>query len=306
MTVTELRRTALGCGLSTIAFLYAHSVVAGSATVESADGESMVFEYADGNKLRLNTQQDDTYMVVRDNTLYAVSYNNGQPMVVNASNVMQGFADMAKMTEQAAPSGTTAELVSIKSTGRRETVAGISGEIYEITTREEGRDVTQEVVMSSDARAIEFRDALFTMAQASTRAMDEELQKNSWEFRNELDAMNLGILRYGSEMKIAAIDGDTVASSRFELPAEPVDMSNLGGLMGAFGGAEGNTGTGASGSGSDPASGSGGLFSGMMDKLGGRQDTAEEAADAETEEETTPASQAGEAVGKAFKKLFGD
>ena len=272
--------------------------------MESADGESMVFEYADGNKLRLNTRQDDTYMVVRDNTLYAVSYNNGQPMVVNASNVMQGFASMAKMTEQAAPSGTTAELVSIEATGRRETVAGISGEIYEITTREEGRDVTQEVVMSSDARAIEFRDALFTMAQASLQAMDEELQKNSWEFRNELDAMNLGILRYGSEMKIAAIDGDTVAPSRFELPAEPVDMSNLGGLMGAFGGGAGNTDAGASGSGNDPASGNGGLFSGMMDKIGGRQDTAEQAAEAEKEEEKTPASQAGEAVGRAFKKLL--
>jgi len=306
MNVTGLRKNALSCGLSAIALLYANSVVAGSATVESADGESVVFEYADGDKLRVNTRQDDTYMVVRDSTLYAVSYNNGQPMVVNASNVMQGFADMAKMTEQAAPSGTTAELVSIEATGRRETVAGISGEIYEITTREEGRDVTQEVVMSSDARAIEFRDALFTMAQASIQALDEELQKNSWEFRNELDAMNLGILRYGSEMKIAAIDGNRVAPSRFELPAEPVDMSNLGGLMGAFGGGAGDSDTGASGNDSDPSSDIGGLFSGMMDKLGGRQDTGEQAAEAETEEEKTPASQAGEAVGSAFKKLFGD
>ncbi|MEQ8515517.1 MAG: hypothetical protein RIC38_07930 [Chromatocurvus sp.] len=308
MTLTRLHKHALGCGLSAAALLYANTALAGSATVVSGDGERMVFEYADGDKLRLNTQQDNTYMVVRDNTLYAVSYSNGQPMVVNASTMMKGFANMAKMTEQAAPSGTTAEVVSIKATGRKETVAGITGEIHEITTREDGREVTQEVVMSSDARAIEFRDALFTMVEATIDAVDEELQKNSRDFRNRLGDMNMGILRYGTEMKIAAIDGDTVAASRFELPAKPVDMNDLGGLMGAFGGAssQGSAGSSGGGSAQGTGNGGGGLFSGMMDKLGGAEEPQEEAPARDTAQESTPGSEAGRAVGRAFKKLFGD
>lgn len=301
MALTNSRKCFFGGGLSALALIYATTGLAGSATVESPNGERMVFEYADGNKLRLNTSQQDTYMLVRDNTLFAVSYNNGQPMVVNASTMMKGFADMAKMTEQAAPAGATAEVVSIKATGRRETVAGIDGEIYEITTREEGENISQEVVMSSDARALEFRDALFTMVRASTEAMDEELRRNSEDFRNRLGDMNMGILRYGTEMKISAIDGNTVAASRFELPAKPIDMNDLGGLMGAFSGAASQS-AGGAGESQDAGGGVGGLFSGMMEKLGGNENAAEREAE---EEASNPAAEAGEAAGRAFKKLFG-
>ncbi|MFN2327588.1 MAG: hypothetical protein ABR612_01600 [Chromatocurvus sp.] len=304
MALTNSRKCILGGSLSALALIYANAGLAGSATVESPNGERMVFEYADGNKLRLNTRQQDTYMLVRDNTLFAVSYNNGQPMVVNASTMMKGFADMARMTEQAAPAGATAEVVSIKATGRRETVAGINGEIYEITTREEGENISQEVVMSSDARALEFRDALFTMVRASTESMDEELRRNSEDFRNRLGDMNMGILRYGTEMKIAAIDGSAVAASRFELPAKPIDMNDLGGLMGAFGGAasQGASGTEPDDGSQEAGRGVGGLFSGMMEKLGGNEDATESEAE---EEASNPAAEAGEAVGRAFKKLFG-
>lgn len=304
MISSNSRTIFLGGGLSALALIYASTALAGSATVESPNGERMVFEYADGNKLRLNTPQQDTYMLVRDNTLYAVSYNNGQPMVVNASTMMKGFASMAKMTEQAAPAGATAEVISIEATGRRETVAGIRGEIYKITTREEGDSITQEVVMSSDARALEFRDALFTMIRASTEAMDEELRRNSEDFRKRLGSMNMGILRYGTEMKLAAIDGDTVAAARFELPAKPVDMNDLGGLMGALSGAadQSAAGTDAGEESRDAGSGVGGLFSGMMEKLGGGEDASKSEAE---EDASNPAEEAGEAVGKAFKKLFG-
>lgn len=85
MTLSNLRTTLVRSSLTAIVLVYATNSLAGSATVESPDGTQMVFEYADGNKLRLNMSQDDTYMLVRDNTLFAVSYNEGQPMVVNAS-----------------------------------------------------------------------------------------------------------------------------------------------------------------------------------------------------------------------------
>lgn len=296
MTLSNLRTTLVRSSLTAIVLVYATNSLAGSATVESPDGTQMVFEYADGNKLRLNMSQDDTYMLVRDNTLFAVSYNEGQPMVVNASTMMKGFADLVNMAEQAAPAGATAEVVSIAATGRSETVAGIKGEIYTITTREDGEAVAQEVVMSSDARALEFRDALFTMVRASTANMDEELRRNSDDFRNRLGDMNMGILRYGTEMKVSAIDGSSVAASRFELPAEPIDMSNLGGILSAFGGG------GAADDAEDGESGVGAMFSDMMEKFGTNKDGSEIG---EADKEPGPAAEAGEAVGKAFKKLFG-
>lgn len=295
----------LAGGLSALALLCADIALAGSATVESANGEPVVFEYADGDKLRVNTSEENAYMVVRDNTMYSVIYNDGEPMVVNASTMMKGFADMAGMAGQAAPSGATSEVLSIEATGRRETVAGITGEIHEMTTLEDGREITREVVMSSDPRALELRDAMYTMVRASAGMLDEEGRRNSQDFHDRLGELDMGILRYGTEMRIAAIDGDTVAASRFELPAEPVDMSDLGGLMGAMG----------EGSAPGAGSGRGGMFSGMMERLGGGRVDAEEVeaeaeaeveAEAESEEESSRVEDAGKAVGGALRRLFGD
>ena len=309
MILSNAGKGILGGSAVALLSLYANGTLAGSATVESTNGERMVFEYADGDKLRLNLEQQNGHMIVRENTLYSVSYNNGEPMVINASTMMKGFADMAKITDQAAPSGASAEVVSIEATGRSETVAGISGEIYEITTLEEGREVIREVVMSSDARALEFRDAMFTMMMATAETMDPEILDNSKDFRRQLSDMNMGILRYGEEMTIVAIDGDSVAAARFELPAKPVDMNDLGGLMGAFGGASKQDGAGAGGT----QSGGSGLFSSMMNKSDGepasRAESADQAAPAAEEEpaeDLDPTEKAGRAVGKAFKKLFGD
>ena len=309
MILSNTGKGILGISALALITVYASDTLAGSATVEPANGERMVFEYADGDKLRLNLEQQNIYMIVRDDTLYSVSYNNGEPMVINASTMMKGFADMAEITDQAAPSGASAEVVSIEATGRRETVAGISGEIYEITTVEDGREVTREVVMSSDARALEFRDAMFTMMMATAETMDPEILDNSKDFRRQLGDMNMGILRYGTEMTITAIDGDSVAAARFELPAKPMDMNDLGGLMGAFGGASNQDGDGPGGA----QSGGDGIFSGMMNKSdgepAGREAPAEQAAPApeeETAEDLDPTEKAGRAVGKAFKKLFGD
>jgi hypothetical protein len=304
-----LRLRSLAAVIAGCALLQADGALAGSATIASTGGDSMVFEYADGDKLRINTPQDDTYMVVRDNTLYAVSFNNGQPMVMNASKMMKGFANMAQMTEQATPAAATGELVSIKATGRKETVAGVTGEVYEVRTREDGDEMTREVVMSSDPRALELRDAMFTMARAGSAIIDEEARRNSEDFQARLEDMDMGILRYGSEMTVTSIDGDTVAAARFELPAEPMDMSDLGGLMGAMQGAAGQQG--AAGSSSAPAAqeeSGGGLFSGMMNRITGKAEEKKEQTENRVENEVDGKTDEAidGAIDKAFKKLFGN
>ena len=295
MTMSNPRKLIVGSGLTALSLIYASVALAGSATMESTGGERVVFEYADGNKLRINTSEEGNYMVVRDGTLFAVSDNNGQPMVINASSMMKGFGQIAKMTEQAAPTGAMGEVLSVTATGRSETVAGVSGEVYEIVTRENGERVSKDAVLSSDARALELRDAMFTMISASMEALDEDMRRHSDDFRKRLNDMNMGLLRFGTEMKITSITGDTVPSSRFELPAKPVDMNNLGGLMEAFGGAGASNRDGAG----DADNGIGSLFSGMMEKLGGAETDGDGASSDEDD------SSAAAKAGKALKGLFG-
>jgi len=271
---------------------------AGTATIASSEGDTMTFEYRDDALLRVGVE-DSSYMLVRDNTLYIVSYEGDEPMVIDASSMMKGFSGMV---QQAAPSATTAEFVSLEKTGRSETIAGIKGEVYMLSTRQDGEESTQEVVMSDDERAIEFRDALFVMGQAAMDAFGEyQLRDDNKDVQKQLADMNLGVLRVGQEMTVKEISSDSVAAARFELPAEPMDMQGLGAMMGAMGESSGKE-VNADGE------KSGGLFSGMMDALGGKAerqaDRTEQKVDNKVDRETDNA--VDKAVDKVFGKLFGD
>ncbi|KGE04403.1 hypothetical protein [Pseudohaliea rubra] len=271
---------------------------AGTATIASGDGDTMTFEYRGGELLRVGGAEDASYMLVRDNTLYVVSFDDGEAMVINASSMMKGFSGML---QQAAPPATTAEFVSLEKTGRSETVAGIKGEVYLLTTNEDGEERTQEVVMSDDKRAIEFRDALFMMGRAAMEAFDDyQLPEDDKDVQKQLEAMNLGVLRVGEDMTVTSLSGDSIATARFELPAEPMDMQGLGAMMGAMGQSSGEE---AANDGK-----SGGLFSGMMDAFGGKADRqadrTEQKVDDKVDRETDSA--VDKAVDKVFGKLFGD
>lgn len=282
-----------------LGLLAALPALAGTATITAGDeGQSMTFEYAGDDLLRMSTSED-TYMLVRDNTLYIVGNEGGEPMVFNASSMMRGFSGMM---QQAAPAATTNEFVSLEATGRTETVAGIEGEVYLLTMREEGEERTEDVVMSDDERAIEFRDALFMMARATMAALDNpESKANSEEMEARLRDTGMGILRVGQEMTVSRITGERVAAARFELPAEPMDMQGLGAMMGSMGQGQGDAGR------ADGQQESGGMFSGMMKALGGQADRqadrASEQVDEEVQEETDNA--VDKALDKAFGKFFG-
>ncbi|MHA7816315.1 MAG: hypothetical protein ACX93N_07555 [Pseudohaliea sp.] len=283
--------------LLTLAF--ALPAAAGTATIANSDGTTMTFEYRGGDLLRVGGMEDESYMLVRDNTLYVVNFNDGEPMVIDASSMMKGFSGMV---QQAAPSATTAGFVSLEETGRSETVAGIKGEVYLLTTNEDGVERTQEVVMSDDARAIEFRDAMFIMGRAAMDAFGEkQLAEDNKDLQKELEEMNLGVLRVGDDMTVTELSGDRIAAARFELPAEPMDMQGLGAMMGAMGESSGEE------AGADGEQ-SGGIFSGMMDALGGQADRqadrTEQKVDNKVDQESDNA--VDKAVDKVFGKLFGD
>lgn len=288
MNGTTAIRTGIVTLSAAIALALGTPAQAGTAQVTSADGESMTFEYRDGNLLRLSTGDPDGYMVLRDDTLYVVSQNDGEPIVINASSMMQAYSGLI---QAAAPSATTAEVVSLEKTGRSETVAGIRGEVYELTVREDGREQTHELVMSDDRRAIEFRDALFAMSIIGRDLLSDEQREDSEGLQRQLASMDMGILRMGTDMTVTAIDSETVAASRFELPAEPMDMSGLGGL---FSGMMGGGQSGGSGGERDAPS--------LSDRLSGMFGGGGSDDKAEGEEEQ----KSGEnPVGGALKKLFG-
>lgn len=187
---------------------------AGSATIQTEDGSTMVVEY-DGTMVRMGADNADTYLLIRDGRLYSVTGNT----VIDASSIMGLFADSLQ-----APGSDMSAIQRLQPTGRTETVAGVRGEVFLVEfTDSKGQQQQQEVVLSDDARAVELQQAWGTIA--STLAAAGGNQASRQDFDRALG--HRGILRYGDDMRISAISNQRPAAARFELPAEAQDTESL-------------------------------------------------------------------------------
>jgi hypothetical protein len=271
---------------------------AGTATMQNADGSNAEFEYND-SMLRIGSGDADGYTVVRDGSIYVVSLNDGQPIVMDAGSMMKGF----DVSAYAAPTDLTSEFLGLDDTGRSETVAGIKGRVYELRFKDgDGNEQSEEIVLSEDARALEFRDALFIMLEVASSLTGGDANEAGRSIQKRLSDMDAGVLRYGNDMRLTRIDGSAVDPARFELPAEPMSLEGLGGMLGAMGAQQ--TPADAASGGEDAGGGS--LFSNMMNAIGGQADRqADRVGDTVEDEVNREADeQVDNAVGKALGKLF--
>ncbi|MEE4278809.1 MAG: hypothetical protein V2I82_10130, partial [Halieaceae bacterium] len=199
--------------------------------MQNADGSTATFEY-NRTMLRMGSD-DDGYAVVRDGSFYVVSMNDGQPIVMDAGSMMKGMGDFSAY---AAPTDLTSEFLGLEKTGRSETVAGVKGEVYELRFKDgNGDERTEEIVLSEDARAREFRDALFLMLEVVSSLTESDAYDASRSIQSQLTEMDAGVLRYGEDMRLTSIDSDSVEASRFDLPAEPMNLQGLGSMLGGMG-----------------------------------------------------------------------
>ncbi len=209
------------------------------AQIVTQDGQTMSFEY-DANNLRINLPEGQQgYLLKRGNMVYAVIQQGGQTMVVDMASAIKMFGNMAAGTT---PAAIDAEVVSLEPSGKKETLGNIEGEVYQLTYKEQdGVERSAEMVLSKDPMAIAFRDSMFALSDAMAASIQQTQYKDAVEagqqMQAKLQALNMGVLRFGQEMKVQSITDTDVAAERFVLPAQPVDLGAL--LGGALGGAGG-------------------------------------------------------------------
>ena len=112
---------------------------------------------------------------------------------------------------------------SIRKTGTTETIAGIRGEVYEVTIQDKNGNIeTEQLVLTDDPAVIELSEAFlgFTGSMIGADYMNP--------LKTALPKGKHGLLRIGDGMIVESLDRNTPAASIFELPSEPV---NFGGMM---------------------------------------------------------------------------
>lgn len=268
------------------------NVTAGTATIES-DGERNTLEFRGEEYLRMQTDRDG-YMLHRNGTLYVVSGAEGEETVIDASAAMKMFGGMMP---DVGPSATGVH--SLRNTGRRETVAGVKGEVWIADyTDEEGRHQV-EMVLSKDAAAREMRDAMMGFMRSMIKASGSNSDQAD-EMFEQLRKRGYGYLRVGNDMKVVALSGKKIDKGRFALPAEPMQMPSLGNFGAAISaGAEVE-------SDEQNAQGSAGFSFGSIfqQKAERQQERAKDRTEEEVDKQTDNV--VDKALDKAFNKLFGN
>lgn len=238
---------------------------AGSATyqIRTPGSGTLSIDYAwrDG-AVRMQFGQRGGYMLMRDGEVFMVTQAGGRARVIALSSMPRAFQgagnfDMAGMSKKQVKSS------ELNATGRVVTVAGISGEVYEIhVVYSDGTTSSGQLVLSDNPLVVE-------MTQAWSR-FGSSFGSGGTPMAHELRGRGLGLLRYKSEsghtLALASISHDAPPASAFELPAEPMQIPNFGKLGAAASGtvaARANTGANANG---DKG---GGLFGSIADAVTG-------------------------------------
>lgn len=229
--MTRLNKTALRfCALPIVgaalsAFALGSPAFADATLVYDNQGSQVTLE-ARGDDLRMNSPElDGGYVLYLGGRTYAVSQLNGQALVLDVEAVAQELSNMPFLSgtvPSADEADDTLSLKSVERTGRRETIAGIEGEVVVLVDSEGAR---KEAVIADDA---DVRDAFLTMvsmAQGIAEGLSGAPGMDGFGemgFAEDLRGLEGGVLRLENDFVLQSVERASPDAARFVLPAEPV------------------------------------------------------------------------------------
>lgn len=296
----SLRRTLLSLALLSPVLLAPAALAGGTVEFEAGSGDDrqrMQFEF-DGDKLRMTpvrkkgSTDPDAYSVFRDGKMYSVVDNDGEKMVLDMGSMMKMMGGaIANSAQFDTGLDDIAEYHGLNATGRSETHAGVTGEVYTVdyTTRAGKREKT-EMVLAKNATLVEMGTSMTAFSEMMAKAMGQAADKpGAKALEAEFRSKNMGLLRIEDDMRVVRIDKTTPSAARFDLPATPTELPAMpAGMEALFG---------AGGAGSDAAPGV------VEEKVERQKERVKQRA--EDEADSAADRTVDKALNKAFDKLFG-
>lgn len=197
-------------------------LAAGTATIQAGDQSlRLVF---DGPAVRLDSDRlHGGYLLLSGGQLYAVLPMGGQPVVMPARDAA-GLLGLGSRTLPA--SNLVASLVKLTAQGKREAVAGRSGEVYTVVYRDaQGTEHTGRGVLGPQPEVRELTRALGRMVVELQVAAQQPAQ-GSQQVLQALDERGLGLLAYGTQFRLESLSSGA-SGVDLALPATPAGMPDL-------------------------------------------------------------------------------
>ena len=199
------------------------------ATWRMKDGANTKLSVRDDKHVRIDTNEKDTYMLVKDKKVYMVRKEDGQWTAFD----MDQMADMMKMFGRKNKQFNKTDFnEKYRDTGRYETIAGYKGKVFEVEyTDHQGQKKTDEMVLSKhkDVERIHKGWMVFAsrmaqmLGQDSARNLDQSLKSAKMKGYG-------GMLRYGKDLILQRVDKPSLKISHYQLPpgVKMMDMPSMG------------------------------------------------------------------------------
>ncbi|MBN2894954.1 MAG: hypothetical protein JXK05_03560 [Campylobacterales bacterium] len=185
--------------------------------------QTITYKDAKHHKLSIDSEGTQSHVYRIGEKVYMVSVEDGQTQVM----------DMDEMRKLTAAFGASAqepkepkERWKVTKTGRKESVAGVKGEVWIVEGEMDGEPYRDEVVMTQDKRVVTTFDALLGTVEKigeGFAAMDEEFQfEKGWAPIKAED------------MVLASVTERSVDAAEYELPknAQVQKMPDVAGMFG--------------------------------------------------------------------------
>lgn len=218
--------------LSLVAGTAGPALADGSLTYSADGGDMGRLEMTDrwrGSALRTDIAGVEAYMLMRDGEIYSITNAGGRVMVF----ALSALADMPQ-AQGAQPSDQMntgagmempSEVLEIEPTGNTKEVAGVTGEIHEISwLDEDGVAHTDTAVLSDDPRLLENQKLKFEKSNLVSGQEPNPLTQ-------ALQDRGLAALSFGDRFEVLSIDDSPGPEGDFQLPAEPMDLGDMTGGM---------------------------------------------------------------------------
>jgi hypothetical protein len=221
----------LAIGLLSVPALAFAGGTASLQAVDDAGGQVVAtVEYSAGNLRVTSPNLKYGYLLARGDQIYNVASINGQPVVLQAADIM-------RMAGTRMPSPTAAieqvkAVVSLEATTRHETVAGIDGTVYTLTYEDgQGTRRAENLVLAKDANASEFTGATVKLGRTLAKMSGTIIPPGADDLVARIQRNGQGLLRFGNRFKVTALNGTEPSPSRFDLPSGSLQVPDLGNIF---------------------------------------------------------------------------
>jgi len=198
--------------------IWCTTAVAGDlvSTWKEVDGGTMTLAVRDTAHIRMDSTPDN-YMLLSGKKVYVVVRENGRWTAMDMDQ-MSGIMKMFGDGSATAPSHTK---TTYTDTGRIETIAGYTGNVYTAETRDAaGKTVDKgEVVFSKAVDIVRINEAWMSFASAMARIAGPELSKQlDSAARQAYQSGYGGILRVDNDLKLVSVKKSAIDDAYFKLP----------------------------------------------------------------------------------------